>query len=274
MNHCTNCGAAIADDDLVIWRCQECGKKYKIKMSKIREMQTLKNRPENTGKSILRCRECGIDMDNGIEELSFKCKECGEVIKGNLRFFALDDDVDMEPTWDEETEKEEAVPVNNENTITCPECGEMISDTVDICPECGYPIKEEVKKLFFEQSKINIPENSKTVKDRQNQEELSQQNKLKSIKKEHKEYKNKTNNVGQVFSLIGWCVIIFGTLFESMKTIINYNETYSSADRTMIITTFIVIEAAIVISGLIPIGFAEIIFLLENIRDKLHDAND
>ena len=80
--------------------------------------------------------------------------------------------------------------------------------------------------------------------------------------------------VGKVFYGIGWCVIIFGTLIEFALTQINYNATYSSDDRTMIITTFIVIEAAIVISGLIPIGFAEIIFLLENIRDKLHDVND
>ena len=229
INQCIKCGAAITDNDLVIWKCQECGKKYKIKVSKIQEMQILKNRPENAGNPILRCRECGIEMDNGNEDLSFKCKECGKVIRGDLKYFASDD-VDIEPTWHEKPEKEVDVAGVNENAVV---------------------------------EKTMMQDQERTV-----------QNKKEAIKKEHQAYKNKTNMVGKVSYGIGWCVIIFGTLIEFALTQINYNATYSSDDRTMIITTFIVIEAAIVISGLIPIGFAEIIFLLENIRDKLHDVND
>lgn len=91
MNHCTNCGATIADDDLIIWKCSECGKKYKIKISKIRKMQLLKDKPENAGKFILKCRECGIEMDTGNEKMFYKCKKCGEVLKGNLEYFASED---------------------------------------------------------------------------------------------------------------------------------------------------------------------------------------
>ena len=229
MNQCTNCGAAIADDDVIIWKCQECGKKYKIKMSKIQEMQKLKNRPENAVKSILRCRECGIDMNNGNEDLSFKCKECGKVIRGNLKYFASDD-VDIEPIRHEKPEREVDVAGVNENAVV---------------------------------EKTMMQDQERTV-----------QNKKEAIKKEHQAYKNKTNMVGKVFYGIGWCVIIFGTLIEFALTQTNYNATYSSDGRIMIITTFIVTEVVILISGLIPIGFAEIIFLLENIRDKLHDMDN
>ena len=229
MNHCTNCGATIAADDLVIWKCSECGKKYKIKMSKIQEMQKLKNRPENAVKSILRCRECGIDMDNGNEDLSFKCKECGKVIRGNLKYYASDD-VDIEPIWYEKPEREGDVAGVNENAVV---------------------------------EKTMMQDQERTV-----------QNKKEAIKKEYQAYKNKTNMVGKVFYGIGWCVIIFGTLIEFALTQTNYNATYSSDGRIMIITTFIVTEVVILISGLIPIGFAEIVFLLENIRDKLHDMDN
>lgn len=250
MNQCTNCGAAITDDDLIIWKCQECGKKYKIKMSKVRQMQILKNKTENTGKSILRCRECGIEMDNGNEDLSFKCRKCVEVISGNLEYFASDDDVDMESTWNEETEKEEAVLVNNENTITCPECGEKVSDSVDTCPECGYPIKEEMDKaLLYKEKQI-------TKKD-------------KKKNKSNKIYKDKTNKIGNIFSTIGWIIIIFGMLFDFLYI----GTGISSNDNDIVIMGF-VYAIGILLSGLIPLAFAEVLFLLENIRDRLNEMDN
>ena len=79
INQCIKCGAAITDNDLVIWKCQECGKKYKIKVSKIQEMQILKNRPENAGNPILRCRECGIEMDNGMKIYHLNVKSAAKL---------------------------------------------------------------------------------------------------------------------------------------------------------------------------------------------------
>lgn len=258
MNQCPNCGTDITNDDFIIWKCQECSKRYKIKMSKIRSIGKQKDNPENNENFILKCRECGTSIDNGNENLSFKCKECGKIFNGNIEFFTSQN-TSIKTRRNEESPKN--IHAINENIIVCPECGEKINDFVDACPECGYPIKEELNKSFSDK-----PDKLVTMNETENFIE-------KKSTIEHKEYKNKTNGVGKVFYGIGWCIIIFGTLIEFMVTLINYNETYLSDERTIIITTFIAIELIIVISGLIPLGFAEIIFLLENIRDKLHDTD-
>lgn len=91
MNQCTNCGAAITDDDLIIWKCPECGKKYKIKMSKVRNIKKQKDKSENAGQFFVKCKNCGKFMDDGSEELLFECHICSKVLKGNLDSFFFDD---------------------------------------------------------------------------------------------------------------------------------------------------------------------------------------
>lgn len=146
MNQCPNCGIPLSDNDIIIWKCQKCGKEHRIKFSKIIEIYKTKYKSGNSGKTVLRCRECGIGMDDGNEKLMFKCKECGEVIKGNLKFFALNNNADINCERGKKLEKNEIIPANRGDIIVCPECGKIVDNTVETCPECGYPIKENKKE--------------------------------------------------------------------------------------------------------------------------------
>lgn len=45
--------------------------------------------------------------------------------------------------------------------VTCPECGNQISNLVNACPNCGFPICEYIS--FIENEKKKIPDNKKRI---------------------------------------------------------------------------------------------------------------
>ncbi len=89
MEKCSKCESAISDNDVMAWKCMECGKAFKVNLSKLKKLQVLKNKPENTGKMLLKCPTCGNGIDNGNEKIACKCSACGNVMMGNLRDFAF-----------------------------------------------------------------------------------------------------------------------------------------------------------------------------------------
>lgn len=88
MEKCNKCGSVISYNDSMAWKCTECGKAFKVNLSKLKKLQVLKDKPENTGKMLLKCPTCGNGIDNGNEKIACKCSTCGNVMMGKLRDFS------------------------------------------------------------------------------------------------------------------------------------------------------------------------------------------
>lgn len=88
MKKCSKCGWVISDNDKMAWKCTECGKAFRVNLSKLKKLYALKNKPENSGKSLLKCSACGKGIDNGNEMIACKCSACGNIMSGSLRDFA------------------------------------------------------------------------------------------------------------------------------------------------------------------------------------------
>lgn len=135
MNKCSKCGAIISDKDNMAWKCMSCGKAFKVNLSKLKQVQAQKDKPENTGKMLLKCPACGNGMDDGNEKIACKCSACGNVSGGNLKYFVSEEKV---------KEKQSAYTHSARSSlIKCPECGREISDTIEQCIHCGYRIKRK-----------------------------------------------------------------------------------------------------------------------------------
>ena len=154
MEKCSKCGSAISDNDVMAWKCMECGKAFKVNLCKLKKLQVLKNKPENTGKMLLKCPTCGNGIDNGNEKIACKCSTCGNVMMGNLRDFVIDD---LENKNIENIlrylDDENGKTVASSNLIKCPECGrENVSKSAESCPGCGYGIKAHFDKIKFDEN--------------------------------------------------------------------------------------------------------------------------
>ena len=78
------------DDCIVVWKCPECGKAFKVRFSKLQQIQEWKRK--NVGKHLIKCSSCGIILDDGNEKIVCKCSSCGNVLGGNLAYFSGEDD--------------------------------------------------------------------------------------------------------------------------------------------------------------------------------------
>ena len=96
MEKCNKCESIISDNDPMAWKCTECGKAFKVNLSKLKKLQLLKNKPENAGKMLLKCPTCGNGIDNGNEKIACKCSACGNIMMGKLRDFAGVDENDKQ----------------------------------------------------------------------------------------------------------------------------------------------------------------------------------
>lgn len=132
MNKCSKCGAVISDNDNMAWKCMSCGKAFKVNLSKLKQVQAQKDKPENAGKTLLKCPACGNGMDEGNEKIACKCSACGNVSSGNLKYFV----------GEEKADKKQPVYNTHSGLIKCPECGREISDSVTRCSYCGFNIQE------------------------------------------------------------------------------------------------------------------------------------
>lgn len=106
MKECSKCGTIISDSDNIAWKCLECGKVFNVKFSKLKELQMLKDKPENIGKALLKCPACGKCIDNGNEKIACKCSTCGNVMMGDFRFFAGQKKIEINDKQDNSTYNE------------------------------------------------------------------------------------------------------------------------------------------------------------------------
>lgn len=139
MEKCSKCGSVISDNDNMAWKCTECGKAFRVNLSKLKKLKILKDKPENAGKTLLKCSACGNGIDNGNEKIACKCSVCGNVMMGKLEDFAGKDTAILK------TESRAAnIPVAlsniSNNFIKCRNCGNSMPGNSKFCPECGHSI--------------------------------------------------------------------------------------------------------------------------------------
>ena len=78
---CSKCGIIPKESDRYVWRCNSCKKVYKVSLKNIQGFAEKKG-AGNTA-PLLRCKECGVPLDDGTETIAWKCS-CGNVQKGKL----------------------------------------------------------------------------------------------------------------------------------------------------------------------------------------------
>ena len=150
MDKCEKCGMYLNDDCIVVWKCPECGKAFKVRFSKLQQIQEWKRK--NVGKHLIKCSSCGIILDDGNEKIVCKCSSCGNVLGGNLAYFSGEDD---------RTNKAEIEPNNSYPDMTeCPECGKKILKDSKLCSYCGYPLEEKEEE---KNNLIKCPECGKEI---------------------------------------------------------------------------------------------------------------
>lgn len=150
---CPKCGTNLNDDCMIVWKCAECGKAFKVSVSKLDKIQELKKKKAD--QHLLKCSSCGHFLDDGNEKIACKCSSCGNVFDGNLMYFIVDD---LEHKIIEETSnyigdigKKDTV---SSNLIRCPDCGREVSKRASVCPGCGCPLAEMVTSGVV---KIKLP---------------------------------------------------------------------------------------------------------------------
>lgn len=134
MGTCTKCGRKMTDDDLIYWKCTQCGKVFNASFGKMKNLW--KQKQAHPGQTLLKCPGCSYGIDDGKERMLYKCMGCGSTMGGNLNSFVSDNDNNL---------NEYNNPQNNQIlSLKCPNCGNSISGQTNFCPECGYQIKDQV----------------------------------------------------------------------------------------------------------------------------------
>lgn len=136
MEKCTKCGSVISDNDPMAWKCMECGKAFRVNLSKLKKLQILKNKPENAGKILLKCPTCGNGIDNGNEKIACKCSACGNVMMGKLRDF-MNGDAPIHTAKNQIINIPDTMPDISKDFIKCSNCGNNVPGNSKFCPECG-----------------------------------------------------------------------------------------------------------------------------------------
>lgn len=167
MIKCSKCNAEPNEKDIIGWKCNSCGKAFKVSKSKLHSI--LMKKAEDPEKSYISCPSCKNSLDDGNECIVWKCS-CGNTNIGKLKDF--EDDAEVLPKNNlircPECGKEISSkakrcvhcgknltkkPVEKEKYI-CKECGNEIESPKKICPKCGCPIEKEKRRLSSATKKI------------------------------------------------------------------------------------------------------------------------
>lgn len=135
MIRCSKCNGMPNENDVIGWKCNSCGKAFQVKKEQLHNI--LLKKEANPEKSLCKCPSCENIIDDGKENIAWKCS-CGHVTVGKLDDFKEDGKIEKRE------DKEEVVPdVPTGNLINCPECGKEISSKAKKCVHCGMVFVEE-----------------------------------------------------------------------------------------------------------------------------------
>ena len=121
MGICTKCGRKMIDNDLIYWKCTQCGKVFNANFGKLKNLW--KQKQIHPGQTLLKCPGCGYGIDDGNEILAYKCPDCGSAERGNLEKVINSDNDIIEINPDN-------IMVNN--LIKCPDCGNHLEKRKNI----------------------------------------------------------------------------------------------------------------------------------------------
>lgn len=123
MGTCTKCGRELADNDLIYWKCPDCGKVFNASLAKLKNLWNQKQ--ARSGQALLKCPGCGVLLDNGNEMLAYKCPGCGAVGRENLEGIVCERESDLK------------VDFFHKEKIFCKNCGKELNEKLEFCPNCG-----------------------------------------------------------------------------------------------------------------------------------------
>lgn len=124
---CPECGKKISDKNIIAWKCNTCGKAFKVSKAQLQNLAAKKKL--SSDQYLLKCPTCKNGMDDGNESIAWKCS-CGKMSMVRLREFG---------------ENVDDLPKSN-NLIKCPECGKELIASAKFCNICGCPINKPTKR--------------------------------------------------------------------------------------------------------------------------------
>lgn len=142
--YCPKCKSKINADAQVNWKCASCKKVFKVSLSRLETVLERKQKGANV--SLIKCPSCGRDLDNGNEEISWSCLECGNRVAGNMMTFRERMKV-IEKTGDfnkRDSERNERGFGNS--MLTCRKCGHKLPNDSVFCLKCGAKVVQKVVK--------------------------------------------------------------------------------------------------------------------------------
>lgn len=189
--------------------------------------------------------------------------------------------------------------------VKCSECGKEISDKANVCPNCGGPISHKYKIILTGYSDtdtaamaglkatlgmdlhyddaadiLNSCPNELLECDSLDQakdyaiklqkatlciEVLDKKGNVIEVKNSNSTYKEETgNSVAGAIKGIGYFILILGTVGSLI-----FGDNATGYRNNFSLIHFIIAEFFVIISGMVFLGFSEIIGLLHDIRNKL-----
>lgn len=130
MIKCSKCNGEPSENDVMGWKCNTCGKAFKVTKSQLHNI--LMKKDINQEKSYIKCPSCKNILDDGNENIAWKCS-CGNINKGKLKDFG-----------------EVKEFFSQSNLVKCPECGMEVSSKAKRCVHCGKVFVEEQSKICID----------------------------------------------------------------------------------------------------------------------------
>lgn len=107
MIKCNKCNGVPGENDAMGWKCNSCGKAFKVTKSQLRGV--LMKKEGNADTLYIKCPSCKNILNDGNENIAWKCT-CGNISRGKLEEFQEGEEVSLKS-----------------NLAKCPECGMEIS---------------------------------------------------------------------------------------------------------------------------------------------------
>lgn len=143
MKECPKCQMPLSNNEVVVWKCTECGKSFKLPLDKLIQLPTLV-KPDST--SLIKCSNCGMGLTED-EKVYWKCSVCEHVLVGSvgkIRGQKSTSKVVTENKNEMVNNSAEEQLKKSPNLIECPDCGKLVSKRATNCLHCGCPLSEMI----------------------------------------------------------------------------------------------------------------------------------
>lgn len=124
MKECPKCQMPLSNNEVVVWKCRECGKTYKLPLDKLIQLPTI---IKADGTPLIKCSNCGNGLHTD-EKVYWKCGVCGYVLAGSVgKICKKNKNADTQNKINEDTK----------DYRMCPKCGCKMEKEQNVCSQCG-----------------------------------------------------------------------------------------------------------------------------------------